>query len=96
MLEAGSLQYSEQGTPQGGVISPLLSNLYLHAVLDQWFVGEAQPRLHGRSFMVRYADDAVLGFESKEDAERVLRVLSKRFEKYGLQLHPEKNCYSIR
>ena len=90
VLEAGRLQYPEQGTPQGGVISPLLSNIYLHEVLDKWFVGDVLPRLHGRAFMVRYADDAVLGFESKVDAERVLRVLPKRFEKYGLQLHPEK------
>ena len=66
------------------------SNIYLHEVLDKWFVGDVLPRLDGRAFMVRYADDAVLGFESKADAERVLRVLPKRFEKYGLQLHPEK------
>lgn len=90
VLEAGRLQYPEHGTPQGGVISPLLSNIYLHEVLDKWFVGDVLPRLDGRAFMVRYADDAVLGFESKADAERVLRVLPKRFEKYGLQLHPEK------
>jgi len=70
VLPDGSREATSQGVPQGGPLSPLLSNLYLHAVLDQWFVGEVQPRLHGRSFMVRYADDAVLGFESKEDAER--------------------------
>jgi hypothetical protein len=82
--------YPERGTPQGGVISPLLSNLYLHEVLDDWFVKVVQPRMKGKTFMVRYADDAVIGCENHEDAERILKVLAARFEKYGLQLHPEK------
>lgn len=84
------LLYPETGTPQGGSISPLLSNVYLHYVLDQWFAQEVKPRLRGRAFMTRFADDAVMGFEFKEDAERVLRVLPKRFGKYGLTIHPEK------
>jgi group II intron reverse transcriptase/maturase len=90
VMENDELSYSETGTPQGGVISPLLSNIYLHEVLDTWFVTEVQPRMQGRCFLVRFADDAVLGFENKADAERVMAVLPKRFEKYGLTIHPEK------
>jgi hypothetical protein len=82
--------YPEAGTPQGGVISPLLSNLYLHEVLDRWFEHTVRPRLRGRAILVRYADDAVLGFEHEEDARRVMAVLAKRFGRYGLTLHPEK------
>jgi RNA-directed DNA polymerase len=84
------VHYPEAGTPQGGSISPLLSNVYLHYVLDQWFAQEVQPRLKGHAFMVRFADDAVMGFERQEDAERVLRVLPKRIGKYGLTIHPDK------
>lgn len=90
VMEAGELRYSEQGTPQGGVISPLLANVYLHEVLDLWFDREVKPRLRGRAFMVRFADDAVLGFEQEADARRVLAVLAKRLGRYGLRLHPEK------
>jgi hypothetical protein len=67
-----------------------LANLYLHEVLDHWFVTEVQPRLKGRSFLVRFADDAVMGFETEADARRVLKVLARRMEKFSLQLHPEK------
>jgi len=88
--EAGQLSYPEDGTPQGGVISPLLSNIYLHEVLDCWYTNEVRPRMKGKTFLVRFADDFILGFESKEDAEKVHRVIFKRFEKYGLSLHPEK------
>jgi RNA-directed DNA polymerase len=90
ILEEGVLHYPEAGTPQGGSISPLLSNVYLHYVLDQWFAQEVKPRLRGRAFMVRFADDAVMGFEFQEDAEKVFRVLPKRFGKYGLTIHPDK------
>lgn len=90
MLEERTLRHPEMGTPQGGVISPILANIYLHEVLDVWFEREVKPRLNGRAFLVRYADDAVLGFSSEEDAQRVLEVLPKRFAKYGLTLHPEK------
>ena len=69
---------------------PDLSNVYLHEVLDQWFEHEVKPRLRGRAFEVRYADDAVLVFEHEDDARRVRRVLAKRLEKYGLRLHPDK------
>jgi RNA-directed DNA polymerase len=88
--EKGQLSYPEDGTPQGGVVSPILSNLYLHEVLDCWYVREVKPRMKGRTFLVRFADDMILGFENKEDAEKVYRVLFKRFGKYGLSLHPEK------
>jgi group II intron reverse transcriptase/maturase len=90
VLEEGQISYPKEGTPQGGVISPLLSNIYLHYVLDEWFSEQIQPLLKGRSFIVRYADDFILGFEDKQDAMRVMEVLPKRFEKYKLSLHPEK------
>ncbi len=79
--EKGQLSYPEDGTPQGGVISPLLSNIYLHEVLDGWYEEEVKPRMKGKTFLVRFADDFILGFENKEDAEKVYRVLFKRFEK---------------
>jgi RNA-directed DNA polymerase len=90
VLEEGELSYPETGTPQGGVISPLLANVYLHYVLDVWFERDVQPRLKGRAFLIRYADDFVMGFACEEDARRVLDVLPKRFGKYGLTLHPDK------
>lgn len=90
IMEEGQLTYPSEGTPQGGVISPLLSNIYLHYVLDEWFEKEIQPRLSGKSFIVRFADDFVMGFEKSVDAQRVMAVLPKRFEKFKLTLHPEK------
>ena len=90
VLEDGGVSYPERGTPQGGVISPILSNIYLHDVLDRWFANEVKPRLKGEAFLIRFADDAVLVFARKEDAERVMEVLPKRFGKYGLTIHPEK------
>jgi group II intron reverse transcriptase/maturase len=90
VMEKGSISYPERGTPQGGVISPLLSNIYLHEVLDQWFAKDVMPRLKGRAFMIRFADDAVLCFELEEDAHRVMAVLPKRLERFGLKQHPDK------
>jgi RNA-directed DNA polymerase len=90
VLENGDLSYPEAGAPQGGVISPLAANVYLHYVLDVWFEQEVKPRLKGRAFLVRYADDFVMGFACEEDARRVLAVLPKRLGKYGLTIHPEK------
>lgn len=90
VLEAGNVTFPDQGTPQGGVISPLLANVYLHYVLDVWFEQEVQPRLQGRAFLIRYADDFVMGFACEADARRVLEVLPKRFGRYGLTLHPDK------
>ena len=90
VLEEGNLILPEAGTPQGGVISPLLANIFLHDVLDEWFEQEVRPRLKGHAFLIRYADDFVMGFAREEDARRVLEVLPKRFEKYGLTVHPQK------
>jgi len=90
VLEEGALSYPESGTPQGGVISPLLANVYLDEVLDRWFEAEVKPRLEGEAFLVRYADDFVLVFASARDAQRVMAVLAKRFAKYGLTIHPQK------
>jgi RNA-directed DNA polymerase len=90
VLEGRILSHPDEGTPQGGVISPLLANIYLHEVLDEWFVRDIQPALRRSAKMVRYADDLAVLFESKDDAERFLAVLPKRFGKYGLTLHPDK------
>ena len=90
VLEDGRVHYPDAGTPQGGVISPLLANIYLHTVVDQWFVRDVLPRLRGRAALVRYADDMVFVFAREDDARRVFEVLAKRFEKHGLRLHPEK------
>lgn len=90
VLEDGRVSHPEQGSPQGGVVSPILANVYLHHVLDTWFEDEIKPRLRGEAFLVRYADDVVIVFEKEDDAHRVMDVLPKRFGKYGLTLHPEK------
>lgn len=90
VMEDGQLSYREEGTPQGGVVSPILANVYLHHVLDQWFAAEVRPRLRGRCALIRYADDAVMTFSDETDARKVLEVLPKRFARYGLRLHPGK------
>lgn len=90
VLEDLVLSYPDEGTPQGGVISPLLANIYLHTVLDEWFVKDIRPALARDATMIRYADDLVVLFESKHDAERFLAVLPKRLGRFGLTLHPDK------
>ena len=90
VIEGNKLLVSETGKGQGQPISPLLANIYLHHVLDVWFEEVVKPRLKGEAYEVRFADDAILCFQNKEDAEKVMSVLPKRFEKYGLTLHPEK------
>src|SRR6202521_5689491 len=90
VIDEGRLLVSETGTGQGQTISPLLANIYLHYVLDEWFENEVKPRLKGAAHEIRFADDAVLCFQYREDAEKVMEVLPKRFAKYGLTLHPEK------
>jgi group II intron reverse transcriptase/maturase len=90
VLENGGITYPNAGTPQGGVISPLLANIFLHEVLDAWFDSEVVPRLTGKAVMFRYADDAVFLFANEMDARRVMEVLPKRLGKYGLELHPDK------
>jgi RNA-directed DNA polymerase len=88
--EEGRRQEVESGTPQGGVISPLLSNIYLHEALDKWFETAVKARMRGRVYLIRYADDFVMVFELEEDARRVLEVLPKRLARFGLTLHPDK------
>lgn len=90
VLEEGAVHYPEGGTPQGGVISPLLANIYLHHVLDTWFESMAKPVLRGEACLVRYADDFVIVCAMERDAEKLMAVLPKRFGKYGLTLHPDK------
>jgi group II intron reverse transcriptase/maturase len=90
VLEDGRVMHPESGSPQGGVVSPVLANIFLHEVLDGWFEREVRPRLRGRVHLLRYADDASMLFEYEEDARRVMAVLPKRFGKYGLTLHPDK------
>lgn len=90
VLDAGNMTYPDKGTPQGGVASPMLANIFLHYVLDEWFVQDVQPRLKGRSFIIRFADDFIIGFEHEADARRVLEVLPKRFSRFKLAIHPEK------
>lgn len=90
VMEDGNVSHPEMGTPQGGVISPLLANIYLHEVVDQWFEETVKPHLRGRAFLIRFADDMVFVFEDERDARRVGEVLPKRFGRYGLRLHPEK------
>jgi group II intron reverse transcriptase/maturase len=90
VMEDGSISYPETGSPQGGVISPLAANVYLHYVLDTWFEQDVRPRLAGQASLIRYADDFVIVFSDQSDAHRVMEVLPKRFGKYGLTLHPDK------
>jgi group II intron reverse transcriptase/maturase len=90
VIDDGRLQVAEAGTGQGQVISPLLANVYLNHVLDEWFEDVVKPRLKGEAYEIRFADDFILCFQYREDAERVLEVLTKRFTKFGLTLHPDK------
>lgn len=90
VLDGKNLSFPDLGTPQGGVISPILANIYLHEVVDKWFHETVQPRLYGAAFMVRYADDLVMVFSSEKDALRVKSALTKRCARFGLELHPEK------
>ena len=93
VLDEGVLSRSAGGTPQGGVISPLLSNIFLHHVLDEWFETVARPRLPGRCLLVRYADDAVMAFEDRASGLKMLDVLGKRLGRFGLTLHPTKTRF---
>lgn len=90
VMEDGCVYHPEAGTPQGGVISPLLANVFLHEVLDMWFERDVKPCLSGEASLIRFADDATMLFKHEEDARRVLSVLSKRCNKYGLRLNPQK------
>jgi RNA-directed DNA polymerase len=90
VMEDGVLYHPETGVVQGGVISPVLANIFLHHVLDEWFEQVVQPRLKGRSLLTRFADDFVIGCELEADARRIMAVLPKRFARFGLTIHPEK------
>lgn len=90
VMEEDRLEYPDKGTPQGGVISPLLSNIFLHYVLDEWFAEEVEPRMKGKCFIIRWADDFIIGVQQETDADRVKAVLPKRFSRFGLELHPDK------
>lgn len=94
IVDGESMHYNRSGTPQGNIISPLLCNIYLHYVLDKWMSETIKPLLRGEIFIVRYADDFVIGFEHEEDARRVMQTLPKRMGKYGLTIHPEKSHLS--
>jgi RNA-directed DNA polymerase len=93
VLEAGNLHLATEGTPQGGVISPMLSNIFLHHVLDKWFEDVVRPRMRGKATLVRFADDFVMTFETYHDAKRVMDVLGKRLDRFGLTLHPDKTHF---
>ena len=90
VFEAGQVVYPDAGTPQGGVISPLLANIYLHEVLDKWFEHTVKPRLQGKAFLIRYADDFVMVFNNEMDARKVEAVVPKRLGRFSLAIHPEK------
>jgi group II intron reverse transcriptase/maturase len=90
VMEQGRWHETKEGTPQGSVISPILANLYLHYVLDLWVDQWRKKQATGDVIIVRYADDAVLGFQYREEAERFLKQLRERLAKFGLELHPEK------
>lgn len=90
VLDDKELVFPKHGTPQGGVISPLLANIYLHYVLDDWFVREVTPRMKGNVFLIRYADDFLIGCTEETDARSIMEVLPKRLARFGLEIHPEK------
>ena len=93
VLEESTLKRSDTGAPQGGVLSPMLSNIFLHYVLDEWFERVAKPRLRGSCRLVRFADDFVMTFEDDHSGKRMLAVLGKRLGRYGLVLHVTKTRY---
>jgi RNA-directed DNA polymerase len=90
VMEEGKLHEVTEGTPQGGVISPLLSNIYLHYVIDLWVCQWRRKQAHGEVYVVRYADDVVMGFQSEQDVLEMREALAARISKFGLELHAEK------
>ncbi len=90
VMDAGEYQETNEGTPQGAVISPLLANVYLHYVFDLWAHQWRGRHATGKVTMVRYADDIVVGFQYQKDAERFLAAMRERLQRFGLELHPEK------
>jgi len=92
VLDGVKFSRPDLGTAQGSVLSPMLGNIYLHYALDLWFETTVKPRLRGKSTLIRFADDFIVTFERKDDAQRVMDALGKRLERYGLTLHPDKTC----
>ena len=90
IMEEEKYYESDKGTPQGGLISPILANVYLHYVLDTWMMNVVKPRMHGEMHYVRYADDFLVFFENEDDAQKVYKVLEKRLAKYKLELAKDK------
>ena len=90
VLESGALTYPDKGAPQGGVISPMVSKVFLQRVLDAWLVKDVHPRMQGRCFVTRFADDCIIGFALEADARRVMAVLPRRFARFRLTMHPAK------
>ena len=90
VLDGAEFQAPEEGTAQGSRLSPLLGNIYLHHVIDRWYENDVKPRMRGRSSLVRFADDLLFGFEVEEDAKRVMGVLGKRLDRFGLSLSTDK------
>jgi group II intron reverse transcriptase/maturase len=90
VMEDGELHETQEGTPQGGIISPLLANIYLHYVLDLWVQSWRKKQAHGEVYVVRYADDFVMGFQREQDARAMHTALVERLAKFGLELHPDK------
>lgn len=90
VLDGETFQKPDEGTAQGSVISPMLGNIYLHYALDEWFEETVKARLGGHSALIRFADDFIICFEREDDAKRVMEVLGKRMERFGLRLHPDK------
>ena len=90
VLDGEEFSTPDVGTAQGSILSPMLGNIYLHHVLDRWFEREVRPRLRGAARLIRYADDFVIAFGRRDDAERVMAVLGQRMARFGLTLHPEK------
>jgi len=95
VLEGKQLHYPETGSVQGGVVSPILANVYLHYVLDQWFEEQVVPRLRNQATLIRFADDGVIVLRNPKNMARVMEVLPKRFARFGLTLHPEKTCQTV-
>jgi RNA-directed DNA polymerase len=90
VMEEGVLTHPETGVPQGGVIAPVLAHLFLHHGLEAWVEREGRPRMQGRCFLMRFADDCVMGCALATEARRIMAVLPKRFARFGLRMHPTK------
>lgn len=91
-MEEGVLTHPETGVVQGGVSSPIFANIFLHHVLDEWFAQKVRPRMKGRGFLIRFADDCVIGCELEGDARRIMAVLPKRFARFSLRIHPTQTA----